>query len=96
MIRDGLILMIRHMHAITTKEELFWIDFSGEIPRVGDDISIAIVGKDYEIKKEYLEEQWTVEKVLWFFSKWRDEPFPSENLNTTMHSQARVYVVRRD
>ena len=84
--------MIEKRHAIRTEDESIWIDFEGDIPRVGDSISLKLVGKGYEIGKENIDKKWVVFKVLWLFCDWRKESFPSENMETIMISQARVFI----
>ena len=84
--------MINKRHVLRTEDESIWIDFDGEVPRVGDKINLKLINKEYEIKKEHVNKEWIVFKVDWFFSAWRVEPHPSTNYETLMISQARVFI----
>lgn len=84
--------MIEKRHAIRTEDESVWIDFDGEVPRVGDSVSLGCIGEEYELSKETAGRNWIVYKVLWFLCSWRKEPHPSPNLETLIISQARVFI----
>ena len=86
--------MIKKRHTIRTEDESVWIDFDGNVPRVGDNVSLALIGKEYET--EILNKKWVVFKVDWFFCQWRIEPHPSPNHDTLMISQARVFIKEKD
>lgn len=84
--------MIEKPHAIITEDEGIWIDFEGEVPRVGDQINVSLMAREYEIPLELSSQEWVVYKVSWFICSWRKEPFPSPNQDTTTISQARVFI----
>lgn len=80
------------LHAIRNDDESIWINFSGDIPRVGDEINVSLLVKELEIDDDLAKKKWIVYKVLWFVGSWRIEPHPSPNMETTIMSEARVYI----
>jgi hypothetical protein len=84
--------MIEKLHTIRTEDEQIWIDFDGEVPRVGDTVNVALMAQDYELPSDLASQEWTVYKVQWFLCSWRKEPHPSFNRETTTVSQARVFI----
>ena len=80
------------LHAIRTDDQSVWIDFNGDVPRVGETINIELMGKYHEISEDLLKKEWVVYKVEWFLANWRVEAFPSTNLATMIMSQARVFI----
>lgn len=63
------------VHAVFDKDENFWIDFKGEVPRVGDTITLFSdqAEKENEETGEVtkLPTKYIVEKVKWFFTGWK-------------------------
>lgn len=64
------------LHAIRTEDESVWIDFNGEVPRVGDVIDLGAISSDHEISDELKSKRWIAYEVRWFFLDWRTSSHP--------------------